>query len=536
MIKTLIVDDEIWVCQLIKNIIDWNSYGFSIIDEAYNGNDAIYKIIEKKPDLVLTDIRMPGIDGIGIIEKINQMGLETKFVIISGYNDFGYAKKGIKYGALGYLLKPIDKDELIEYLIMINKNIIQDRENEKKNEELKENLETSLVHLRDQFFNNYFTNVMHSSKIDINTINKEFKSSFKKGLFKTIVYKFDLDAKSNYDMIELLRQRTYQYAKELFAPMCFECVMVFINNAAVVIVNYCDENKSHIQKLVEELFKKIINNNIKISDFDLTVGIGSEENDISQLRKSYETAMDGIAARIKLGLNRIIDLTKYQIVNYSVSQAFNMENEKKLISYFDVFDNVSARELIKEVFHNIENKDIDPKLIFLVSKELLDTFYKTMKRKSGNDENAYGNYADIYKQIENSKRIEDILNCFEKLIDSAKNYFNSINSSQNAKPVEVIKTYISNHYKEDINLKDISEIVYLNPKYLGELFKKETGISYSDYIINYRMDIAKDLLKDIRYRINEISEMVGYRDPKHFSKIFKKYVGVTPMQYKKMFG
>jgi two-component system response regulator YesN len=316
------------------------------------------------------------------------MGLETKFVIISGYNDFEYAKKAIKYGALGYLLKPIDKDELKEFLIMINKNIIKDRENEKKNKELKEDLETSLIHLRDQFFNNYFTNVMHSSKIDINTINKEFKSSFKEGLFKTIVYKFDLNAGSNYDMIELLRQRTYQYVIELFAPICFDCVIAFINNAAVLIVNYCDNNKSHIQKLVEELFKKIKNNNIKISDFDLTVGIGSEENDISQLRKSYETAMDGIAARIKLGLNRIIDLTKYQIVNYSVSQAFNMDSEKKLISYFDIFDNDSAKELIKEVFHNIENKDIDPKLIFLVSKELLDTFYKTMKRKSGNDENA----------------------------------------------------------------------------------------------------------------------------------------------------
>lgn len=539
MINTVIVDDEIWVCQLIKNILDWESYGFTIIGEAYNGNDAVELISNKKPDLVLTDIRMPGIDGIGIIETIRQQGLGTKFVIISGYNDFEYAQRAIKLGALGYLLKPIDKNELSEFLIMINRNVLNDKESEMQKVELNENLVSSLIQLKQQYFSNYFSNNMNINEINIHSMNKDLRCNFHEGLFKTVVYKFD--QKSIYSITaeteDLIYHRTYQYVMDIFPAICYECVITFLNNSAVLILNYNENNRNNINKATVELFKKLKDNNIKISDFDLTAGIGSEENNINRLKRSYDKSMDGIIARIKFGLNRIIDILQYKLVEYSVSQAFSVEQEKKLSRYLEVFDCYSAKVLLHEIFSNIEQqKDIDPKVFFSVAREMLEVFYKTMRRKAGNEEDAYGKYAVIYQQIENCNSIDSIQKCLNQIFINAKNYFEGIKLNNNTKPVEIIKTYISNHYSEEINLKDISEIVYLNPKYLGDLFKKETGVNYSEYIINYRMDIAKDLLKDVRNRVGEVSEMVGYQDTRHFSKIFKKYVGVTPMQYKKMFG
>ena len=119
MIRTIIVDDEYWVCQLICDLIDWNSYGFEIVGQAYNGEEALASISSQKPDLVFTDVRMPGLSGLELIEKCQPLSPDTKFVIISGHSEFEYAKSAMQNGALGYLLKPVDPEELTDLLSSI---------------------------------------------------------------------------------------------------------------------------------------------------------------------------------------------------------------------------------------------------------------------------------------------------------------------------------------------------------------------------------------------------------------------------------
>lgn len=123
MIKTIIVDDEVWVCKLICNIVDWGSYGYEVVRQVYSGTEALEVIAAEKPDLVFTDIRMPGIDGLSLIREAGKINPGTKFVIISGYSDFEYAKTAIDLNVLGYLLKPVEPEDLSSLLMRLEDGV-----------------------------------------------------------------------------------------------------------------------------------------------------------------------------------------------------------------------------------------------------------------------------------------------------------------------------------------------------------------------------------------------------------------------------
>ena len=152
MIKTLIVDDEVWVCRLIENLVDWREMGFELVGTADNGQLAYDMIVERQPELVITDIRMPGFSGLELIEKIKTVFPETLFVVISGYSDFSYARQALENGVFSYLLKPIDRTELGNMLVRVRKNLEMRADRELENNLVKDRLRQSLVHLKEEYF------------------------------------------------------------------------------------------------------------------------------------------------------------------------------------------------------------------------------------------------------------------------------------------------------------------------------------------------------------------------------------------------
>lgn len=152
MIRTVIIDDEIWVCQLIKNIVDWGAMGFEIVEVAYDGEAGLEAILRQHPQLVLTDIRMSGMDGIQLMQKVRERKLDTKFIVISGYDDFVYAQGALKYGALGYILKPVDRRELTDFLMSVRDELFVGKMEENKKKEIEGKLNESIEQLRIQYF------------------------------------------------------------------------------------------------------------------------------------------------------------------------------------------------------------------------------------------------------------------------------------------------------------------------------------------------------------------------------------------------
>lgn len=540
MITTIIVDDELWVCQLIKRIVNWEELNFSIIGEAYDGNEALELIKTKKPDLVITDIRMPGIDGINLIKNVKELGLETGFIIISGYSDFEYAKGALKYGALGYLLKPIDRKELTDLLTSVRTTMYKNREKMFEEKLVKGKLARSLNQLQEQFFLKFLlSDSAHTEKVDIDVLNREYESKFKQGYFQVVIFR--IDYKNMGSMNEASEKEVLDNIQEItiseFEHYCFEIVTLKLKNQVACILNYEPSVENAIRNSIKTSFEKIRMNSHPMRDFDLTAGVGSCETDFSLLTASYNWANISIKARVSFGLNKILDISKHAFSTVELKELFPVDKEMKLSHLLEMFDNSASIAIIEEILGTFkERSDLNPCLIFDVSFEIVEVFFKVMRRLDIGIEKDYIGKSKVYSDIGECKSVDHILDYFQKLLDGARSFYNSIKQNQNRKAIEMVKAYICDHYKEEISLNDVANLVFLNPKYLGELFKKETGINFSDYVINCRLDVAKELLKDVRYRTNEVAEMVGYKDAKHFSKLFKKIVGVNPAEYKKMFA
>lgn len=535
MIHVVIIDDEMWVCQLIKNIVDWRGLGFEILEEVYDGESGFQAILRHRPELVLTDIRMSGMDGIQLMERIREEKMDTKFIVISGYNDFAYAQNALKYGALGYLLKPIDRKELTDFLISIRDSLFAEQLKESKKKEIEGRLDESLEQLRTQYFENCLLQKEKCDNLEI--INEEYRCSFKTGCFQVMIGATDQKTEVDGDDVpeEISKSWIFQQGKEILNKGCFEYLVLRVNDFDVFILNYPEEEKKYIRQGMQEVIYKGMRG--MVSEYDVTISIGGIVPDLCQIGRSYKLAVNGIQSRIRYGTNQIIDLSKKVYKNVGVQKIFSIEKEKRLIFCIETFDCMSARTLIKEVLQKIREDDsLNPELIFTMSEEILELFYKSMRRSAIEVEEVLGKKETWSRKLCRSNSIDRIVSLLHKLLAAVKDSCDENSQRKSQKAVEIVKAYIAEHYMDEVSLTEAADLVLLNPKYLGELFKKETGLNYSEYLLKYRLDLAKEMLLDVRCRVGEAGEKVGYQDSKYFSKIFKKHVGVTPKQYKKMFS
>lgn len=540
MLNVIIVDDELWVCELIKRVVKWDELGFSIIGEAYDGNEALELIKARKPDLVITDIRMPGLDGISLIKNTKEAGLDTDFIIISGYSDFDYAKNALKFGALGYLLKPVDKRELTDLLNKVYENVFSRREKVFEERLVKGRLAQSLTQLKEQFFLNYLLSEGTEQNFsDMEKVNRDYEASFKQGCFQIVIFRIDVrkaeEPDSNVEKGVL--ERMYEIAVSQLRHGCYDIAVLRLKSQLACVLNYNPLKEFAVRNLISAAFEQMKGGIQLLNDYYLTAGLGSCETESDQLNRSFKKACNSIKARITRGVGKIIDTSGEVYGSVDLKEFFPVEQEMKLEHLLEVFDTKAAEKLATEFFGAFtDSRDAEPGLFFEIAYSIAETFFKAMHRVDIGIETEFITKSRVYREIEECSSIEGILKYFSTLFEGALSFYNNSKSSQNRKAIEVIKVYIREHYNEDISLNDAAGLVFLNASYLSELFKKETGINFSDYLINQRLEVAKELLKDIRYRTNEVAEMVGYRDAKYFSKLFKKVVGINPAEFRKMFS
>ncbi len=539
MIRVLVVDDEIWVCQLIKKIINWEEIGFIIIGEAHDGFEALKKIKDEKPDLVLTDIRMPGIDGVTLIKKVQEHKLKTQFIIISGHSDFSFAQEAIKYGALGYILKPIDEEELIFFLQKIKEKIASFNEIETIKQELGEKLSVSVNQLREQFFLKLYSNEFKDTNLDIDGINKKYVFSFQNGIYQIVLYQIDFkhEIYRKRKINEIMLTNLARYISLVFQEECFENYVFFQDQRLIQIINYDIEKYDLIYKKFALLRKKINDDQKLEVGYELTISLGIAVNSIEKWGDSFELAQKGLYMRIAYNYGELIDIAKYPFLKCKIQDIFTIEDEKKVegcIKNCDI-DNLilNTHLILRKIF---SEKSIGSFLIVSVAKEILRIFSNELKRKGIYTEQIQQEQKRIEKEFENCYRIEHIEKYLVEIFKFAKENCHFQSRSRTEKIIDIVKKYVSEHYNEEVSLSAIADEVSLNQKYLGELFKKEVGVNFGDYLLQYRMDMAEVLLRDVKNRVNEVSYMVGYKDPKYFGKLFKKTTGLSPAEYCKLFS
>ncbi len=539
MIRVWIVDDEIWICQLIRKIIDWEGLGFQIIGESYDGYDAIRRIQEEKPELVLTDIRMPGFDGVELIKRVQGLGIAAQFIIISGHSDFGYAREALKYGALGYILKPIKQDELLFFLKKIKERIFTTEREETQKLELKSKLDLSLRQLREQYFRRLFDNSLGEEALSLQELNQQYGCSFEEGWFRVILYQLDKKHEwlENHEVNGVMLNSLCRYFTEEFEKICFETFTFYKGQQLLQILNYADNQQKTVRKTLEQLRKKINDDQKLELGYELTIGAGCQAGCLEELPKSWESARDGLYLRLSMGCGKMIEASRYCYEITNIAAVFTVEEIKMVECYAKNFDTDGLAIYIHRLFEKIlENPKYSPLLVIEIALEVLSIFINTLRQSGVYAEQLAGEWERAVRELETCYQVQQVERCLNRVFILARNNYETSAKSKNDRVIEIVRQYISEHYKEDITLKTLADEVGLNPKYFGEFFKKETGMNYSEYLSGYRVEVAEALLKDVRNRVNEVGYMVGYKDPKYFSKLFKKATGLSPAQYRKLFS
>lgn len=538
MIRVVIADDEMKVCQLICGIIDWNSVDMEIVGVAHNGIEALDLIKTLQPDLMITDIRMPGYDGLEMISKGKQIKKDIDFVIISGYSHFEYAQSAIKYGVCDYLLKPIKKNELLSTLNKIREKYRQRSEQLSSEEQLKIRLQSDIDNLRSGFFTQVLLQKgVNQENIEIEKSNKDYHFKFQQGYFQVFVVKVDCDYEDLYESsIKIFEDKVAQILRGLLKQECFDIEICFQGSRAYCVLNYNINNKKAIRKQLRTGLDEILIQKGVFGSIEMTIGLGTAVEDINKLRVSLKMAESAIEQRLIKGTGKLIEDMQMQefIFDGNTLLADLTNSMDSAIEILDPKGVIDAIDSLKEQLLNKPN--ISGQEILNLVMDACRIYIMLLRNHKLNMENSEHFFDKFSSHADLCSSASQLFTFLSKIIGESINAVIDDKKQADTKPIRVAKQYIQKNYMNPVTLKEVSSVAGFNDTYFSYLFKKESGKNFLEYLSEVRMDKAKELLRETNLSIADICQRVGYMDLKHFTKSFKRYSGLKPNEFRKLYS
>lgn len=525
----LLVDDEEDVIQVIMKKVDWESIGFSVIGYAVNGVKALEMVEEFQPDVVMTDIKMPYMDGIVLADHIKSDFPATKILFFTGFDEFEYAKEAVHLEVEEYILKPVNSIELTNVFMHLKEKLDQEISEKRSVEILQKYYMESLPLLQAEFYTSLIEGSIHADEIP--KYLSDCQISFSGPFFSCLVIHTS-SSQTPEDMNHLLLSTSVQkQAKEHLAQKWQAKCFNYLGNT-IFIAQLKDEND--ISELTDDCdrFCKYARRMIQAV---VTIGIGSICNHILELSQSYSNAREAVSYRVIYGATRAINMkeivpNKMGIGRPSPANDMILANLFKMIRLGSQEDVVQAAEkyLMQLAFpqKSLQQHHLD-------IMELLSEFYRfsinhdiIMSEDSSDDiRNLYSRLLDMEPDALREWLVSSSLSFRSKMINARNNSTKSF--------VVNAEEYVHNHYEEEgLSLDCVCEALGVSNSYFSTIFKKETGNSFIRYLTDYRMDRAASLLLETNEKSYMIAKKVGYTDPNYFSYVFKRRFGVSPSKYR----
>jgi two-component system response regulator YesN len=537
MYKIMIVDDESIIRKGLRDYICWQQYGFEVISEAENGIAALQLAREYKPDVILTDIYMPLMDGIEFSKKVKELLPEVIVIFISGYNDFSYAQRAIELGIYRYLTKPVKTQDLIAVLDEVAKELehiqIQKNELKKINSLIKE----SMPILKERFLLNLVQGELKEKEIQNRSqyLGLDIKgSSFLSMVISLDDYFVYMEQKSEED-INIIKFGIHQLVEECFKEF-IERFYLFVDRKDEIAVIGCSETEIgvHASNLFNNL-QRLQENVKRYFKTTVSIGIGETYSNIEMTAKSYSEAQEALEYRTAHGKNSIIYIRDIRPSERFVPNENIYDKSGELIQMIRGGEKESCLTLVENMFIDLSKYEVIKKEdmhLFII--DLLSKLIKTVNEFGGNVQEVYGE-SFTRMTIFNFYTLEEVKLRFLELVKATVDYVGVKRKAVSRNFIEKAKDFIDENFAvRELNLNMVAESVHISPAYLSQLFKQVTGESCIEYITKARINESRRLLKDTNLKTYEIAEMVGYSDPQYFSTSFKKIVGTSPTNYRNM--
>jgi two-component system response regulator YesN len=532
MYKLLIVDDEQIVLDSVKYIVE-KDIGDSVYTEtARSGREAIEKAEFLRPDIIIMDIKMPGISGLDAIISIKEFHSRALFIIITAYEKFDFAKEAVKLGVIEYINKPLIRSKVSDAI----KNAIKIKDEERKKLdteiELKEKMGYILPALESGFIYSLISSDDHTNELE--SYRKILDINANGGYIMTIEFGEESGKKELINKIgsSIKSQKFYPSLRDTIKESC-NCVVgpVMLNRIVTYIPCDCDieEYEQRIEAL--DIATSVYNKFHSPSNVNFYIGIGKSYKSLGYIYKSYDESLKAIGYASESGVIHINDIP----LERGFKKAYPEKEEKLLFKNITLGETEACLLAFDRIFEWARSEYGDNMHEIISSLTELVVMLGRISADYSTDNNSKLNgsiYINEFLFIDDSNTLRIWLKNRIKFICEE---INNIRETRLNSIISNAIDYIHNNYSNDITLENVSKEVSVSPNYFSKLFKDETGSNFIDYLTTLRIEKAKILLSDSNYYNKEICYQVGYSDPNYFSRIFKKIVGVTPTEFKSSF-
>ena len=521
MYSVFIADDEHIVLEGIRKKIDWENSNFSFAGEATDGEIAFSMISEMKPDILITDIKMPFMDGLELSRLLKKIQPWIKIIILSGHDEFEYAKKAISIGVEDYILKPFTHEELLQSLEKVSRTLDAERQQQRDVARLKEELESSAIILKKEFLTKLVKGEIDAAEIF--SKSKELSLSLAARGYKVVIS--DIRAKEGESSVDEASLSLLSLSKQKSDTISF-----FISDKRFVSIvkgsspSEVDDNAYTFAEAVEHVVSQSLNCTVVTS-------IGPLVSHTSEIAASYENACSVLEKSRIWTKSRIVSSDD---VEGSSDGLLSLQENDPLVERLKYAQKSEIDEIVSQQLSLLEG---NAGHFHVVASYL---FVDVIMAVSSLAENLGGNVRDIMPEIlqhsfvDNAVKSEDIFESeIRKILSAILDFRDSKIQGKYGDVILKAKEYIRENFQsQDTCLKVVADAVNLSPNHFSTIFSQECGTTFIEYLTNVRIDEAKKLLKTTDMKGADIAYECGFSDPHYFSFIFKKTTGVSPRDFK----
>lgn len=529
--RIMLVDDEEEVREAMIRSMDWEQLGFTVAGDAENGEEALEKLEQLEPDVVMTDIRMPYMDGLTLIARIRERYPFIKILIFSGYDDFEYAKQAIKFKVTEYILKPVNGEELAEILKRVKKSLDEEIKQRRNISILQESYMGSLPILKELFLNDL---VQRTSDVsDVVPKLREYGIDIldaRKWLAAVIYIEHTEQAEDRVlsKHQELIPISVRSLVEDHLKPYCR--FAVFNSTEGITLIAAVDQNNTETGLI--NLLNDICKESRRLLEVVITIGVGCSCDTLQEIGRSYQTAVDALGYRAIVGDGRTLCINDVEPISRG-KLLLDAKGEAELTAAIKFGTCEQIESILRELTAHMEDAKVHVGQYQVYMLTVVNCLVRLMQQYDLNMEEMFDSeeqYMDIMRGVCRRETFAD------ELVPVACRMNEALNRERDNTTKRVIleaKAYIQENYSDpDLSVDMLCRHLHMSPAYFSTVFKRETGQTYINYLTEVRLREAEELLKNTDDKTYMIAQKVGYQEQNYFSYVFKKQFGISPTKYR----
>ncbi|RIX52140.1 response regulator [Paenibacillus nanensis] len=531
MYKLLIVDDEALVREAIQDGMDWASMGFVCAGACEDGIEALEFMERDRPDIVLTDIGMPFMNGIELTRELSVRYPDVKVIILTGYDEFEYAQQALKMKVADYVMKPVTANEMEQIFVRVARQMDAENRQKRDYEKLKHQLEDSMPLLKERFLERLVTSSMTEKQ------KREscgyFQIAWDRPYWIELAVDIDelqLKAPATPSDDELIRFAVYNITKEVMST--YEGAEVFRDRENRVLVLMSGKDPDALYDGAGAAAEEI---HAAVTDYlpvAASIGIGHVCGREDNMKLLHRSALSALEYRFVIGESaviRISDMERRKQVELSSAVAWECE----LMTKLKTGTPQETDEWIGSLFADFRRKLVPIDVCYIYIQRFALTLMHTLYEMEADARRVFGDSPNPLADIRELAALSEIELWMKEICGKAASAIRSMREDHSKLQIEKAIAYVKQHYADpDLSLQTVCKHVSMSASYFSTLFRTCTGRTFMDHVIHERMEKAKELLKLTSMRSYEIAYAVGYRDPQYFSSAFKKHAGDTPTEFR----